>query len=310
MILASCTYMGKTIEIVRVDKDFVEESLKHNTHNRNPKKTHIEKISTDIKAGEWEFCNQGIGFDVDGVLSDGQNRLYALQAAGYPPVEILVVRGLSKKAQKVVDRHARRNLSDVFSLFFDINMSNGFIASVKLMTETMGCLTYNKDFNDYDRTKCTDGTMAELCTEWLEPYNLVYGKANSSLSAPYYTALMIYAKLNPDMALSFVAEFKSGVFSGENSPVKRLSDYRSKGGMGGGRGQRLEQFKKTVKAIIAHRNNEPISKLLAADSWEGYPIREWSNAGFKVIETAEMIRKLKRNGLCLGEPAPLDGFHS
>ena len=64
---------GKTL----VTPEMAREWLTHNTHNRPVSRQYVEKYARDMRAGRWHYTNQGIGFDVNGVMTDGQHRLLA-----------------------------------------------------------------------------------------------------------------------------------------------------------------------------------------------------------------------------------------
>ena len=64
---------GKTL----VMPEMAREWLTHNTHNRPVSRQTVEQYARDMKAGRWYYTNQGIGFDVNGVMTDGQHRLLA-----------------------------------------------------------------------------------------------------------------------------------------------------------------------------------------------------------------------------------------
>ena len=49
-----------------------------NTNNRPIRYPHLDKLSEAIEKGEWKVTNQGIAFDADGNLIDGQHRLAAI----------------------------------------------------------------------------------------------------------------------------------------------------------------------------------------------------------------------------------------
>ena len=102
-----------TIETITPQK--AEEYLSFNTHNRNLKRGHVERLASDISAGRWIFNGSTIVFNGDGTLLDGQHRLAAIIEAGIP-VKLTVVRGVSKSAMPTIDANIARTASDAMTL--------------------------------------------------------------------------------------------------------------------------------------------------------------------------------------------------
>ena len=83
------------IKVETITPSWASEVLeKRNTRNIRFQKTWAEKLARDIKAGTFLLTHQGIAFDEDGILLDGQHRLAAVVMAN-KPVEMLVSRGIA-----------------------------------------------------------------------------------------------------------------------------------------------------------------------------------------------------------------------
>lgn len=102
--------MNSKIELITPQKAL--EYLSKNTNNRTLKKSTVEAIARDIIRGTFITTHQGIAFDEDGVLIDGQHRLRAVIAAR-KPVEMMVTRGVPKETRNVVDRGTSRTIRDL-----------------------------------------------------------------------------------------------------------------------------------------------------------------------------------------------------
>jgi hypothetical protein len=94
--------------------------LERNVDNRNPKKLAIESFRREMAAHRWRLTNQGIGFDTDDRLADGQNRLLACIAAD-TPFTTLVVTGLDPDARDVIDTGVKRTFADVLRMHGIVN---------------------------------------------------------------------------------------------------------------------------------------------------------------------------------------------
>jgi hypothetical protein len=107
-------------EVVNVTPAIAKQWLQMNRKNRPVRPSHVEKLRTSFERGEYVQTHQGVAFDVDGELVDGQHRLMAIAlieetAATFP---MLVTHGLPReKAFMVVDTsQAIRTLSDVLGV--------------------------------------------------------------------------------------------------------------------------------------------------------------------------------------------------
>jgi hypothetical protein len=85
--------------------------LKLNTFNRPHNELLVKRYSEAMKKGEWILTHQGIAFDRDNVVIDGQHRLKAIVESGRT-VAVMVCRGLDPTVFRVLDRGRRRNLAD------------------------------------------------------------------------------------------------------------------------------------------------------------------------------------------------------
>lgn len=107
--------MGTSFKIESITPEIAREYLSHNVNNRRIKAATVQALVRDIKNGDFVLTHQGIAFDEDGTLIDGQHRLQAVITAG-TPVRMMVTRGLSKRALMVVDRGNTRSLSDIMNI--------------------------------------------------------------------------------------------------------------------------------------------------------------------------------------------------
>ncbi|HEU0239912.1 MAG TPA: hypothetical protein VH496_02600 [Mycobacterium sp.] len=81
--------------------------LAANTSNRPPSKAVVRGYADAIRRGEWMVTHQGVAFDTDGVLVDGQHRLAATVEADQS-VDVLMVTGVDAATFDVLDVGKRR----------------------------------------------------------------------------------------------------------------------------------------------------------------------------------------------------------
>ena len=71
--------------VMEVGPDLAARWLDGNTHNRPLKQTLVDRFVRDMQAGRWRLTHQGIAFDADGMLIDGQHRLWAIVISATSP---------------------------------------------------------------------------------------------------------------------------------------------------------------------------------------------------------------------------------
>lgn len=76
-------------EHVEITPALASEMLAKNINNRPLSQKAVHKLATDLVMDRWQTTHQGIAFDRDGVLADGQHRLQAICLAGRPAVALV-----------------------------------------------------------------------------------------------------------------------------------------------------------------------------------------------------------------------------
>ncbi|MEX5590866.1 hypothetical protein, partial [Pseudomonas urmiensis] len=75
-----------------VTPDMARKYLECNNGSRPVRKQWVAELARRIRDGEWRQTHQGIAFDSDGNVLDGQHRLMAIVLANLP-VSIMVFNG-------------------------------------------------------------------------------------------------------------------------------------------------------------------------------------------------------------------------
>ncbi len=91
------------------------EWLEANTTNRPLSRPVVRGFAEAMRRGDWLVTHQGIAFDVNGVLVDGQHRLAAVIEADQP-VEMTVFTDVAEGTFDVLDTGKRRNAADVLAI--------------------------------------------------------------------------------------------------------------------------------------------------------------------------------------------------
>lgn len=128
----------KTQTIQVTPKKAAEWLQNCNTHNRNINKSRVTQYAADMKAGSWMLSHQGIAFDEDGVLCDGQHRLAAIVLADVT-LPMLVTTGLPRELangvvidiRDVMDRGQGRSVGQQLAMSHGVKYSNHVSASIR-----------------------------------------------------------------------------------------------------------------------------------------------------------------------------------
>jgi len=101
-----------TFQVEHITPDFAESVLEtKNSNNRGLKPANLKRLITAIDNDEWILTNQGIAFDKDGNLLDGQHRLQAIVKTG-KTLPIMVARNMDPKIFNCVDTGTARTAAD------------------------------------------------------------------------------------------------------------------------------------------------------------------------------------------------------
>ncbi|MFG2452655.1 hypothetical protein ACGFSG_25040 [Streptomyces sp. NPDC048512] len=83
----------------------------------------MQQLADQIQRGEWQLTHQGIAFDEDDVLIDGQHRLAAIVRAGLT-VPLTVTHGVPRAAFTVMDTGRKRTGRDALALAGEANATH------------------------------------------------------------------------------------------------------------------------------------------------------------------------------------------
>lgn len=261
--------------IVTATKPLVDALLAMNTHNRKPRQTAISRLRSDIELGHWRLTASGVGVDKQGRLSDGQHRLHAIVEAGYPPVQFTLVIGLDPEAQSVVDRHAKRSLSDALSLLRGRTVSTAVMAASNSLLLIKNSTSPTEPFV-FAGGQPSDAQAAQCLLEWEEDLLAVMGAAGSNFRASIVAAMAIYYRHDQDRAMMFADQMKRGLGLSETDPAYKLRAALESGlaRIGGAQGS-IQAFRFTVSAVLAHSQGRELRLLKGSDSWSNHRWAGW-----------------------------------
>jgi hypothetical protein len=114
--------------------------LEHNTLNRTMRPLLAEHHAKDLADGRFQVTHQGVAFDVDEILVDGQHRLYGIVQSNVG-AWLLVTRGLSPDVRAVVDAHGQRHMRERMVMVGFDWVSGITIATLRRMLTGLSPLT-------------------------------------------------------------------------------------------------------------------------------------------------------------------------
>lgn len=116
-------------EIVKVTPRIAEAWLQKNVINRPLRPGVVDTYANAMRRGEWQLSHQGVAFDEQGLLADGQHRLNAVLESGCT-VEMVVWRNCPPDMFNVVDTGARRSNSDILGVSTALAATGAFLLKI------------------------------------------------------------------------------------------------------------------------------------------------------------------------------------
>jgi hypothetical protein len=256
----------KAATIVTANKEIVDFLLELNKNNRNIRKKHLKWIGEAIEEKNFILTGQGIGVSESGDLVDGQHRLTAIRDAGYPPVEFLVVTGLSDKAKIYVDQGAKRSMADMLKIVLDKTVTNRMAATAR----TFLAISEADDGFVFSTQKTPLQTMVDFMTD----NEVLLGEIIENLGdfgkSGIAAAIFYYARnFDIDAATTLASHIGKGTGLSESDPAYVLREMMRNPARGRkmGRWDQLQDYRYTVTACIADSVNDPIQNMRPSDSW-------------------------------------------
>lgn len=225
-----------TQDVITVTPSMAEQWLKLNVNNRPISPNVVEKYKRDMLTGRWVYAADPIRFDTYGNLLDGQHRLTALSYCedGSVEVQFLVIRGLPKDTQLVMDQGRKRNAGQQLSILGVKNAAN-VASGVKVYLLWQNGLLFR------DSTAANLTISTPQIEEWVSGNPDLVAHVNShqtalrSNDAPpsvSFAAALKFASIAPDAEEQFFQALSHGgtaVKHPINTLDKRLQRIRREG---------------------------------------------------------------------------------
>jgi len=237
-----------------------KEWLTHNIHNRGVSLAQVEKYARDMKAGAWYYTNQGIGFDVNGTLTDGQHRLLACIMADVP-FECLVVWNLPVEAQRVIDSGNKRSVPQQLVMFDHVTNAAVKVAIANCIVATI---------KGYKKVSLSVNLAKEIIDLYSEEIEVVLSDRGAAIKGLAYTPTMagfvLAAKVDIDKTVAFTDKYFKGNNLSVGDPIMTLRNFlltRPEKGVGANSYRRLV-LGYTMTALMSSFLNKPLKRLVAS----------------------------------------------
>jgi hypothetical protein len=102
-------------EILLITPKLAANFLERNKSNRRLNENSINFYADQMSRNQWKLTGQGISFDSDNYLLDGQHRLHAI-IKSQTSVKMLVVYEVDRDSFTCYDSGKNRNMTDIFSI--------------------------------------------------------------------------------------------------------------------------------------------------------------------------------------------------
>ena len=215
--------MKPTFEIEQITPDFALDVLtSKNKKNRLLKPANLKRLITAIENDEWIVTNQGIAFDKDGNLLDGQHRLQAIIKTG-KTLPIMVARNMSPEIFNCVDRGTARSAAD--GLFIQgCTNSKQIAAGIKVYLlyhmypkggwANVVMPSHIEISNEYNNNKELWETIGtKICS-----YHKKFHFFNTSVGIALYKLIIDKNFIEPDIK-PFWTQFSEGINLDINNPI-------------------------------------------------------------------------------------------
>lgn len=203
-----------------------EEMLARNGSNRPVNDANVKRWENAIRAGEWMLTGEPIIFSKDGVLLDGQHRLYGCIRAGVP--FLCDVRfGVEPDAFRYMDTGKKRALADMLAIKGEGDVNNLAVALTRLTRYDSGRVISNSRDNEISPWEALD----KLADHPGLPKSIPYARAAYKAIPQMRTGLgtfihYVMARINREEADLLFDYLATGAGNhGKTSPMLKLREY-------------------------------------------------------------------------------------
>ena len=239
-----------------------------NSRNRPISQATVERYARDMRAGRWRLTHEGIAFDPNGVLLDGQHRLWAVVYAE-TPVEMHVWINVATESLLVINGGKSRSLVDHLRLGGGLgDVNKDMLAVLRCLLGKGGNLHLTPDearevLRRHERPILF--AMRNLPPK-IATRGIATSEARAVVARAWYSA-------SEERLTEFCEVLRSSMARRDaDKTVVLLRNYLC-GGAGWERRNRRERYAKIERALLAFLRDETMARLSAATQ-ELFPLPE------------------------------------
>lgn len=221
--LVTAAQKGIVTERVTITPERAAVLLSRNPDNRNIREAKVAQLSTDLTAGKFRFNGESVIISKDGLLNDGQHRLFACIKTGVSFDTVLVV-GTERESRYSIDTGSAKSAGDHLS-FQGVHNANTAAAVARYI------LTWEREGNFTRRGRVsaqqqiervqTDALLREI-SAWVDNKrarmrNIIKGALSGFI---FY----LFAEKSPVEAKLFMDQLAIGAGLDANSPIFLLRE--------------------------------------------------------------------------------------
>jgi len=239
-----------------------------NIRNRTVSQAAVERYARDMRAGHWRLTHEGIAFDPNGVLLDGQHRLWAVVYAEMP-VEMHVWFNVATDSLMVIGGGRGRNLVDHLRLGGGLGDVNKDVLAVLRCLLGKGSSSHLTPDEAREVLRRHERPIM-FAMRSLPPMPSTRGIATCETRAVIARA---WYSASEERLTEFCEVLRSSMARRDaDKTVVLLRNYLI-GGAGWERCNRRERYAKIERTLLAFLRDESVSRLNAATK-ELFPLPE------------------------------------
>ena len=232
-----------TIELTFITPDLASAMLRHNTRNRKMRARGLDRMVRSMTNGLWMFTHQGIAFDWNDDLLDGQHRLQAIVKSDRGQW-MIVVHDLNPDIMPVIDGVQKRGAGDALR-WAGFTNANDLAAMAKIVISFDGGVMKTST-----SARLLD-IPAEEILEWAEmngesatdavtlARRIYDAKYPTPSLAALASAAYIITRISPQGAAQFFEDMANLTMRGKGDPLFTLYGRLANVGTRSGKRERL-----------------------------------------------------------------------
>lgn len=256
-----------------VTPEMAKKFLEKNTLNRRVKDNALHRLIMQMRLRQYRITHQGLAFDVNGTLADGQHRLRAIIASN-TGVWLLVTYNLSVHARAAIDSGALRTVADNYAMVGYGRLSNRTIAAITVALG--GRLSWSGHWASANRLG--PDQLHDISTEWqvelaeIHPFSNL-AACNSVVLGVALRAMLSHGARGIEKVRGFLEAIKTGdkVDPCDVTALRFRDLLLRKEIVVSGTSQRKDAYERSSSAIAAHIGGRVLTAIKRT-SVECFPV--------------------------------------